>query len=190
MRIEIAAGGRARPGETECGDVWGVVSDHERRCHLVVLADGLGHGPEAAAAGRAAVAYVTGHAWAPLNEVMRGCHAAVSDTRGAAVSILRLDGAAREACFCGIGNVEVVSASTERVRPVPLPGVVGGRLRKVVENRFSLHGGDIFILHSDGVSSRFEAGAYRGMDPSVAVRRLLAAHAKDHDDASCIIVQC
>src|SRR5829696_2850404 len=42
-----------KSGETECGDAWGIARSGDRV--LLIVADGLGHGPDAAAASREAI---------------------------------------------------------------------------------------------------------------------------------------
>jgi hypothetical protein len=188
MKVAIGHAGRPLPGETESGDQWTVVTDGPR--HLAVLADGLGHGPAAALAARAAVSFFAARPWEPLEPLVWGCHRALTHTRGAALSLLRIDEQAGEASFLGVGNVELAAVTVDPVRPVPVPGVVGGRLRKVWEVRIGLRAGDLLVLHTDGISSRFDPRELRGLDAGVAARRLLAGHAKDHDDAACIVVTC
>ena len=188
MKITIGQAGRPHPGEQESGDQWAVLTDGPR--HLAVLADGLGHGPAAALAARAAVSFVAARPWEPLESLVWGCHRALTHTRGVALSLLRIDERLATASFAGVGNVELAAATGDPVRPVPVPGVVGGRVRKVTEVRIGLRAGDLLVLFTDGISSRFDPCALRGMDAGVAARRLLAAHAKDHDDAACLVVTC
>lgn len=188
VNVTIGSAGRPRPGEADCGDQWTVLSDGPR--HLAVLADGLGHGPLAALAARAVVSFVTAHASEPLAPIVWSCHRAVSHTRGAALALLRIDPQREEATFVGVGNVELAALSEDRVRPVPVPGVVGGRLRKVTEMRMGLSAGDLLVLYTDGISSRFDPRELQGMDAGVAARALIASHAKEHDDAACIVVRC
>ena len=58
-----------------------------------------------------------------------------------------------EATFVGVGNVELAAVTEDRARPVPVPGVVGGRLRKVTEMRMALRAGDLLVLYTDGIST-------------------------------------
>ena len=54
---------------------------------LVALLDGLGHGPEAAAAARAAVPVLEAHAGDPVQLVVQRCHDALRRTRGVAMTV-------------------------------------------------------------------------------------------------------
>jgi serine/threonine protein phosphatase PrpC len=63
-------------------------------------------------------------------------------------------------------------------------------MRTVRETVLRIHEGDLFVLHTDGISSRFSPEELRTMDVGAAARRLLASHGKTHDDAACIVVRC
>jgi serine/threonine protein phosphatase PrpC len=188
MRIEVGSACRPRPGERACGDQLLVVREEPR--FLVALADGLGHGPAACEAARAVIGAVAEQPWQPLPAIAQACHQAAAHTRGAALMLMRLDAAAREAACVGVGNVELSAVTREAVRPVPAAGIVGGRMRTVRETVLRIHEGDLFVLHTDGISSRFSPEELRTMDAGAAARRLLASHGKTHDDAACIVVRC
>ena len=71
---------------------------------LAVIVDGLGHGPEAEAAARTAVTYIDEHFEDPLANLLTGCDHALRESRGAAMSLARLDMANRVLSFTAIGN--------------------------------------------------------------------------------------
>ena len=159
---------------------------------LVCLADGLGSGPAAAEAAQTAVDWVSVHSKSPLSQLMQGCHEAIRHTRGAALALLRLDTAARELTFAGVGNVEFHAWSAEPMRPISYPGIVGSRLPSVREFRFSLSPGDLVMLHTDGVSRRFAtAGLVErnvGASPQHLVDTISDQYAKRNDDATLIVL--
>ena len=90
-RTRFQVGGVSVPvrGEHECGDGW-IFQEFPRGVRLTV-ADGLGHGPLAAAASRAAI----GTASEQLNEtapvLLERIHGALRATRGAAVAVAEID---------------------------------------------------------------------------------------------------
>jgi phosphoserine phosphatase RsbX len=184
----IGVASRARPGELHCGDQSGFARDGNRV--LVVLADGLGHGSEAAVAARAAVDSVVRDPWGPLDQLLMRCHRDIGGTRGAAVALLRLDRGQSVVEHVSVGNVEVVAASREVMRFVSVPGVVGGRVRKVVVTSQRIHPGDLFVLHTDGLSRRLDLGRQHEMDVNQLARHLVEAFASSHDDAACVVVRC
>ena len=77
-------------GEEVCGDSW-AIDEVEGRA-LVLVVDGLGHGPQAAEAAREAVRVF--REMAPLGpaEIIQAAHAALRSTRGAALAVARIDG--------------------------------------------------------------------------------------------------
>jgi hypothetical protein len=176
------------PGELECGDQLGVVRDDLRS--LVVLADGVGHGPEAAAAARAAIAAVTHEPWAPLGDILSRCHRELASTRGAAVALLRVDAARHEVEHVAIGNVEVAAAAREATRWLAVPGIVGSRMRKVSVTQQRLHLGDVIAVHTDGVSRRLDLGRYFALDASSLASTLVEHYGSQHDDAACVVIRC
>lgn len=153
----------------------------------MAVVDGLGHGNEAAIAAHAATRTVLEHRDLPLEQILRHCDRQLQPTRGAAMAVLRLaeDGSGE---FCGIGNIEVQSLAGRPVGLFCLPGIVGHSLRALRTMPFTLQGGDILCLHSDGVSSR---GNLRGClpgAPRVVARCIVDAWGRLHDDATAVVL--
>ena len=154
--LKYAAATRAFPGETVNGDRWLVQPSANGMTVLVV--DGLGHGIAAAEAADAAIAAVRDRSDLTPAQLIHVCDQALRGTRGAAASALRIAG--DRAVFAGIGNVEarIISEGhqTER-RWSPDRGIVGRRTRDAHELEFPLSGDWTVLVHTDGISARFEA---------------------------------
>lgn len=90
-------------GEQDCGDAWAMKSD--RDAVRFMLADGLGHGPDAAAASNLAVAIFNKNALRPPEELLGLIHAALRSTRGAAVAVAEVALTERVVRFAGVGNL-------------------------------------------------------------------------------------
>lgn len=189
MRADVGRAVRAKPGERECGDRVVVLDDEPTRV-LVAVIDGLGHGPRAAQAATAAERFITAHSSLELAELFRRCDRAISDTRGVAMTVLKLDRERERLHHAAVGNVELCSLSEQRVRPVPKPGIVGGRVPRVHESSFDVVAGDLFVLFSDGISSRIELEPYRGLTAQHMAEVIVCEHGKEHDDASCAVLRC
>jgi len=102
--IEWGVAMRTLPGEAQCGDVHLVKPIASGV--LLAVADGLGHGAEAAAAARAAVTALERHAGeSPLALVERS-HRALHGTRGAVLSLALVNRHERSLTWLGVGNVE------------------------------------------------------------------------------------
>jgi CheY-like chemotaxis protein len=91
------------PGETVCGDAW-MVAQQEERC-LVLVVDGLGHGPAAADAARAVVQACRQHSTRTPEELLAAAHTAAQGTRGAAVGLAEINTATQRLHFAGVGNI-------------------------------------------------------------------------------------
>jgi hypothetical protein len=69
------------------------------------VADGLGHGPEARAASRPAVALAARSPQASPAALLSSCHEELRGTRGAVVAAISVDEEAREMVHASVGNV-------------------------------------------------------------------------------------
>jgi serine/threonine protein phosphatase PrpC len=186
--LQVASASRPIAGESECGDQLGVFTHGART--TVVLADGLGHGLEAAQAAQRAVARVAERADAALSELMHDLHASLAGTRGAAVALVRIDLALGQLDHASVGNVELTALAREAVRPIAVPGVVGARMRKVLETRHRVFAGDLVVLYTDGISSRLTLDGLRGSTPQEIADAILRQHSKPRDDAACVVIRC
>src|SRR5438270_41239 len=83
--VEWGAAQVTLEGETVCGDRH-LVKPFPGGV-LAVVVDGLGHGVEAAAAARVAVAELEAHAREPVITLLERCHQILTPTRGAAISL-------------------------------------------------------------------------------------------------------
>ncbi|WP_437043574.1 SpoIIE family protein phosphatase [Streptomyces sp. enrichment culture] len=153
----VRAGGVNIPygGAEYSGDAWTWVRAGDRV--TLMLADGLGHGPEAARASSAAVAAL--HRWAHLSpaEALRHLHDALRGTRGAAVALAQLDLRAGRLRFAGIGNVagRLRADGTWR-HLLSRPGIVGvHRPTTLREEEAGWADDRMLILHTDGLPSRW-----------------------------------
>lgn len=185
MKVGIAS--RPKPGEIQSGDHYLLVEEPER--YLVAVADGLGHGPAAAEASKAACSFLALHPAGTPRELIEACSQAIRHTRGAALTVMAFDLSRHQVSYAGVGNVETVSKTVDYVRTVNSPGIVGRNLRTILQTSDRVHPGDIFVLYSDGISSRFRLEDYLALEPQPMADAILANHAKDHDDATCLVLR-
>jgi negative regulator of sigma-B (phosphoserine phosphatase) len=181
-------GGFSRPvaGFVVCGDAF-VIDESQEGALLVAVIDGLGHGPEAGAAAVAAVRAIRERGDLGVAEILRRCDAALRATRGAAMGVMKLDNQGSGE-FCGIGNVEVQSLAGKAPGLFCLAGIVGHNMRTVRAMPFTMQPGDIYCVHSDGVTSR---GNLRGCLPGTpegVARRIVEDWGRSHDDATAVIL--
>jgi anti-sigma regulatory factor (Ser/Thr protein kinase) len=168
----VRAGGVNIPygGAEYSGDAWAWVRSGDRL--TLMLADGLGHGPEAARASSAAVAAL--HRWAHLSpaESLHRLHDALKGTRGAAVALAQLDVRAGRLRFAGIGNVGARLRTDGTWRPLlSRPGIVGvHRPTTLREEEADWAADRLLVLHTDGLPSRWTPPSDTGLpaaDPAV-----------------------
>ncbi len=180
-----------KAGETDCGDCWAFRRDGAT-CS-VLLADGLGHGPLAAAASTAAAETFARQSASDPAQAIHAMHAALRVTRGAAVSLVRLDFAAATATFCGIGNVGGVVLRGGMVqRMVSLNGTAGAAARHVQSFDYQMGHGAVVVLFSDGLTSSWSTDPYPGLlgsDPAVIAAVLYRDFARGRDDVTVVVVK-
>jgi anti-sigma regulatory factor (Ser/Thr protein kinase) len=189
------AAGLIRPitGETACGDGYLIRHDGDRT--LLMLCDGLGHGPIAAAATQRAVAALRTAAPFPATpeQAVALIHSALAGTRGGAVAVAELDPAAGVLRFCGLGNIAGAVLSGDRKRStVSLPGVAGIRARSLRTFEYPLADDGLVVLHSDGLTGRWGMQRADGLftrPPLVVAAALLREAGIRHDDAGVLVAR-
>ncbi len=183
----IGVAQRPANGETSCGDAYAIVRRGRRL--LVVLADGLGHGPEAARAAHAFCSHAEAEADRPLDAILASADRIIAGTRGVAAALLRLDPPGHFE-YAGVGNIVLRVLSRTPIHPLSVAGTLGRRsARRLRCERYAVDEGDLLVMHSDGVSGRYELERLRGTPPDRVARELLEVHGRPHDDATCLVVR-
>ena len=183
--------GLIRPitGETECGDAYGAVEADG--AVTAVLCDGLGHGPLAAAAAAAGVAAVLDDPAGEPAALLERVHRRMSGTRGGAVGVVQVGG--QLARFAGLGNVAAsIVSDGQRKSMISIPGIAGVQARTIRQFEYDVPPGSAVIVHSDGVSSRWEAAALPALearDPLLIAAVLLAEAGVHRDDAGVLVLK-
>ena len=186
--VAIGAAARPHPSEKVNGDAW--VTHHQDDIWRIAVIDGLGHGPDAARAAQAAVQALNARPQAEPAAAIHACHDALVGTRGAAMSVARIDLRAMRLTYAGIGNVEAhLWQGGARHRPISYRGVVGSVMRTVRSFEIALDGPWLLAIHSDGLSSRLEipAPGEAWNDPQELADALLAQWARPTDDATVVV---
>ncbi|MFH8976932.1 SpoIIE family protein phosphatase [Streptomyces sp. NPDC017890] len=142
-------------GADYSGDAWAWVRSGDRV--TLMLADGLGHGPEAARASTAAVEALRGSAHLTPAQALRRLDTALTGTRGAAVAVAQVDTRAAVLRFAGVGNIgaRLYEHGTWR-HLVSRPGIVGTHRPTTLREEETAWAHDrVLVLHSDGLPSRW-----------------------------------
>jgi serine phosphatase RsbU (regulator of sigma subunit) len=179
------------PGEPVSGDAW--ATRETPGTTLLMVADGLGHGTNAAAASRAAVEAFRSERGAAPAESLERIHLALRATRGAAVAVAAVDREKGLVRFAGIGNVSGTIVSGETTRSVVSHhGTAGGAARRIQEFTYPWNGGDILVLHSDGLGSHWTLAGYPGLaqrHPALIAGVLYRDHRRGRDDTTVVVVR-
>ncbi len=180
---------RPKPGEEVSGDGW-LCHTTASRCTLL-LSDGLGHGPLAAAATEQAIqTFQAAPARTALAHV-ESIHGALQSTRGAAVAVAEVVG--EQVNFVGLGNISgrICNATTAR-HLLSQHGIAGHQARKIQPFTQEWSKGSLLILHSDGLTTRWNLEAYPGLvhrHPSLIAGVLYRDFARKTDDATVVVVK-
>jgi anti-sigma regulatory factor (Ser/Thr protein kinase) len=185
----VAGLSRPMPGEEVCGDGYAARIIEGRR--QVMLCDGLGHGPLAAVAARAAVAeFLAAPAGGPA-AALDHIHRRIRHTRGVVGAIAEFEPGADVLRFAGVGNIAgTVIDGDQRRAMVSLPGILGEQRREARDFTYPLPAGAQVVLHSDGLTDRWSLGAYPGLTaqaPVVVAATLLRDAGKRRDDAAVLV---
>jgi hypothetical protein len=177
-------------GEDICGDSWSVSVGPEATTLLV--ADGLGHGPEAAEAAVEAVRLFhrfNGHRAPVLLEYI---HGGLRATRGAAVSVACFQPGSGKIIYSGVGNIAgVIAANGELRRMVSMPGTAGHNARKIQAFEYPFTAG-LVILHSDGIASSWTIDRYPNLaarHPTLIAAVLYRDLTRHRDDATVLVAK-
>jgi anti-sigma regulatory factor (Ser/Thr protein kinase) len=183
--------GLVRPitGETECGDVFGATESEGQLTG--VLCDGLGHGPLAAIAAMEAVAAVLEDPAGEPAALVERAHRRMTHTRGGALAVVQVTGEAVQ--FAGLGNIAaVILAEGTRRGMLSVPGIAGHQARSIRQFEYTAPPGAAIVLHSDGISGRWEPAALPGLnarDPLLVAAALLAQAGSRRDDAGVLVLK-
>ncbi len=180
---------RPRPGENVCGDQ-AIAVGIDSRAALFGVLDGLGHGPEAAKAAKAAVDTLTNARGERVEVLVQLCHRVLSGTRGAAMTLARVDFDAGKMYWTGVGNVSAnlvaKDASGINVRSCArlAAGIVGYRIPEISPAQVvPIRTGDLIVIASDGIAEdHLDHIDFAGSATAIA-EHILSKHSKDTDDA-------
>ncbi|GLE52444.1 SpoIIE family protein phosphatase [Mycobacterium montefiorense] len=187
--IEWANAGRPLPGENTSGDrkiAIGIDDD----AALFGVVDGLGHGPAAATAAIRAVETVQRAAGERLEVLIQLWHRVLGGTRGVAMTLARVDFAAKTLTWTGVGNVGANLVSKDatgvhiRSSARLAAGIVGYRIPEIRPAQVvSIRVGDLIVLTSDGIAEDHLDHIDFAASAAVIADHILGKHAKETDDA-------
>src|SRR5213593_1172653 len=184
---------RPLPSEIVCGDLHLIQPTMDGV--LLAVVDGLGHGDAAIAAAQTAMAVLKSHAEEPLTALVNRCHAALTKTRGAVMTLATLRWLESKLTWLGVGNVEAILLRADRQAKAPSErvllrsGLVGYQLPVLRASTLPLALDDLLIFATDGINPGFAEGLVRSDFPQQLADRIMERHFKGHDDALVLVVR-
>jgi serine phosphatase RsbU (regulator of sigma subunit) len=157
----------------------------------VLLADGLGHGEDAALAANSAVRDL--QAGMDPARMLERLHGTLKPTRGAAAAVARFNRRTGALAFAGIGNIaaSIVDGADQRSL-VSMPGILGHGQQKFRIFDYELPPGGLLVMHSDGCRTGWELARYPGAqrrDPLVIAALLVRDFERGRDDVSVVVAR-
>lgn len=186
--VEVASLILNYPGQSVCGD--GRAMRHAPDATLLLLCDGLGHGPEAHRAAQAAIAAFRASSEASPARLIEEMSDAAADTRGAVALVCSIAHGEGAMTFSGIGNVSGLIASPRSIKRLPSKdGRLGASRVSVRDEEIAFAAGEVLLMHSDGIRTLRQLGQQPGLTfrhPLTIAGHVLARTARGNDDA-CVL---
>jgi anti-sigma regulatory factor (Ser/Thr protein kinase) len=179
-------------GETACGDGWCVVQQADRA--MVLLVDGLGHGPNAAQAADVAIERFREVADRRPAEAVAALHEALRATRGAALAVAEVTraGAGASVTFCAVGNTVSAIVGMNKSRSLAsMNGTAGLNVGKLQEFSQQWDPGAMMIMHTDGLTTRWRIENQPSLlarDPAIVAAVLHRDYQRPRDDSTVLAV--
>jgi hypothetical protein len=178
-------------GSPISGDGWALSATPDALTLMVI--DGLGHGPLAQNAATAAVEAVRDVDPMSPSHHLRGVHAALRGTVGAAGAVARIDATHKTVDFCGRGNIEgSLVIDNRRSGLVSYPGVVGQGSPTFRTYRHVVPGQARLVMHTDGVRANWSPANYPGLfqrHPALIAAVLFRDCWRQSDDALIVVIE-
>jgi hypothetical protein len=118
-------------------------------------------------------------------------HRRMNHTRGGAVGVVQVAGPVIR--FAGLGNIAaMILADATRKGMLSVPGIAGHQARAIRQFDYDAPPGAAIILHSDGLSNRWDPRVLPGLsarDPLVVAAALLAEAGTRRDDAGVLVLK-
>ncbi|EHQ24393.1 SpoIIE family protein phosphatase [Mucilaginibacter paludis] len=182
----------SKPGETCSGDgfIYKINNDYLK----IMLADGLGHGPEAnKAVNEAAEAFRVFPEYSPT-ETIRFIHSAIRKTRGAVAAIVCYDFNQKKWTMTGIGNIATKLVGVGALRNhMSYNGIVGHNIPNTMNDQvITSEQFNQVILCSDGIKTRWDLSRFpliSKYDLSILAAAIYKDQARKTDDMSIIVTK-
>ncbi|PJJ79675.1 SpoIIE family protein phosphatase [Mucilaginibacter auburnensis] len=181
-----------KPGETTSGDGH-YVKATDGMIKLLV-ADGLGHGPEANLAVNEAVKSFKSCPYNSPADIIRYIHRDIRKTRGIVGTVAIFDMNAKAVRIAGVGNISSrLSGGVNNKTLLAYNGIIGHNIPTTMNDHL-MHFADYqqLVLCSDGIKSRWETIKHAGInrcDNTILAAAIYKDFSRQTDDMSVIIAR-
>ncbi|KSU77394.1 MULTISPECIES: protein phosphatase 2C domain-containing protein [Fictibacillus] len=188
-KIAVSSFQKPKNGNELCGDSFYVTET--RDYFICAVADGLGSGGLARKASQAAVIAVEKNHQLEVEEIMQVCNEELKGTRGAVLSIFKIDFNQRIVRYAGVGNIRFMMAGEDRklIYPLPTVGFLSGKPQKFRVQQFPFDDQTAFIIYSDGMEIHTQSRSIltNMISPRESAAYLGNLSQKLIDDATCLV---
>jgi anti-sigma regulatory factor (Ser/Thr protein kinase) len=178
-------------GEEVSGDGW--LTIRRQGLVMILLVDGLGHGPGAAEARREATRIFHDSRSSEPGELIEAIHAGLRGTRGAAVAVSAIDPERGCLRFCGLGNIAAVVIGGPQPRHLlSHSGTAGHAARKIETVTYPWPVNAILVQSTDGLTTHWTLEGYPGLSgrhPSLVAGVLYRDFKRGRDDVAVVVAQ-
>lgn len=127
------------------------------------MVDGIGHGPEAHEAAQKAVsAFILCPQKSPIDQI-RTIHTALKKSRGAVIGVAHIDIDNNQIAYSGVGNISMKLIYPAQTKGCySYNGIAGHIMPAIINDHVAQwhYTKDIIVMHSDGMSARWELQKY------------------------------
>lgn len=195
-RREVGIYGRPHPEEKVSGDHASFTRPDGTDDLVLVVTDGLGHGPLAREASHAAMSAVYEHASDGPEAIVAACERSLGGTRGVVMAVCRLAERSESMETASVGNIELAVCRPRDARRFGgSSAIVGGRGNRPVKVRTettSVAEGDLVMMTSDGISSKVSIEqdlALLREHPIIVAQRIMERFGRKTDDALVLVAR-
>jgi anti-sigma regulatory factor (Ser/Thr protein kinase) len=186
--IRVAGFDVPKEGQVVNGDAW----SHRwfGQTLAIIVCDGLGHGYEASKAAARAIECFHTDAWETPKQMLELANEHLRPTRGAAAAVALVDPARRRVRFCGVGNIVAGIVADDHARHLVSHNGILGTAPRIGEFEYDWPKGATLLMHSDGLSSRWQVARWSGLwlrHPALIAGVAYRDLARGTDDAVVVV---
>jgi hypothetical protein len=155
----------------------------------------VGHGNSATAAAQTAVAVLRARPQESVIWLMKRCHEALTQTRGAVMTLASLSAIEHTITWLGVGNVEgrLLRAEPDASHPSECTllrgGLIGLHLPALHASVVPVAPGDLLVLATDGIRAEFDRSIDVRKTPEAIADTVLQENFKGTDDGLVLVAR-